>query len=153
CRKTKIRHRSIPERGCRNKVQFVGTERFIRINQAVNSIVLEVQIPSQRMKRETRGISQPFGDPREVRCDDVGNVICYGEHVNRLTLERSCRPWYFRATHRRGPSGFGEVLIGTQLEKEIPASRLAWGWANSEGRMGMLPTAGGVIYNDLSYQG
>jgi hypothetical protein len=104
------------------------------------------------MKGKSRGISKPFGDAREVRRNDVGNVICYREHVNRLALERSCGPCYFRATYRRGSGGFGEVLIRAQLEKEIPASRLARGWTDSEGRMWMLPTASGIIYDDLSYQ-
>src|SRR6266567_3855239 len=120
--KTEIRDGSVAELRRRNPIELIRAERFVSVDQAVNAVVLEIQVARDWVEGEARGITQALGQARQVGSNYVGEVIGEGQHINGLALECSVGARDLGAVDCCRSSGLGEVLVRTKLEKQIATS-------------------------------
>src|SRR6266568_18594 len=122
--KTEIRDGSVAELRRRNPIQLISAERFVWVDQAVDAVVLEIQVACDRVEGEASGVTQALGQACQVGSNYVGDVIGEGQHINGLAFKRSVGARDLGAADRCRSSGLGKVLVRTKLEKQVTTSRV-----------------------------
>jgi len=67
---------------CQNYVQFVGTVRLVGITEAVDAVILQIEVAGRRVNGKPRRVAQAGGDAREVRSRDLAAAIGECDPVN-----------------------------------------------------------------------
>src|SRR5262249_35292693 len=147
-RKTKVRHGSVANLSCRDPVKFIGTEWFIRVHQAVDTVVIKIQIAGQRVEGKACGVAQALGNSSQVRSNDIGSIVDEGELVDGFALERTGGAGYLGAADAGGSGCLREILVRTELKKQVAASGLSGGRSEVHCGVWMLPISRGVIHID-----
>src|SRR5882672_5451142 len=93
-REPKVRDRAIADLSSGDEINFVGAKRLIRVREAVNPVVVKIQITCDRVENKTGGIAEALGQTRQIRRDHVRKIVGDGKQINRFSLKRAARAGY-----------------------------------------------------------
>ena len=110
-RKAKKLDRGATDVGRPNQVEFVCAQWLIRIHQAINPVVLEIQIAGRRMKSETRRIAEATGDSGKISRGDASPAVDQRQHINRVSQKRPAGSRYVCAADGPRAGAGGEVRL------------------------------------------